>query len=100
MIRSEVLGCGAYLPDRIVTNDELARRLDKSDEWIVARTGIRERRIAAEGEMSSDLALRASEAALQSAGLSVYEVDLIVVAKATPDYTLHSPAHTVWARDR
>ncbi|MFN4089247.1 MAG: beta-ketoacyl-ACP synthase III [Alphaproteobacteria bacterium] len=97
MIRSEVLGCGAYLPERVVTNDELARRLDTSDEWIVARTGIRERRIAAEGEKTSDLALRASEAALQAAGVAVDEVDLIVLATATPDYTFPSTATTVQA---
>ena len=64
MLRSVVLGCGSYLPARVVTNDELARKVDTSDEWIVQRTGIRERHIAADGELTSDLAIHAARAAL------------------------------------
>ncbi len=98
MIRSHVIGCGAYLPERILTNDELSQRLDTSDEWIVARTGIRQRHIAAEGENTSDLALHASEAALKSAGVAPDEVDLIVLATATPDQTFPATATRVQAR--
>ncbi len=65
-IRSIVAGCGAYLPSRILSNADLARKLETSDEWIVQRTGIRERRIAADGEMTSDLAIRSAEAALEA----------------------------------
>src|ERR1700736_1119525 len=69
-IRSQIVGCGGYLPERVVTNDELARRLDTSDEWIVQRTGIRQRHIAAEGELCSDLARRAAEQALAASRLA------------------------------
>jgi 3-oxoacyl-[acyl-carrier-protein] synthase III len=94
---SRVIGCGAYLPARVVTNGELARRLDTSDQWIVARTGIRERRIAAEGERTSDLALRAARAALDDAGIAAAEVDLIVLATTTPDDTFPATATKVQA---
>ncbi len=67
--RSQLVGCGAYLPERILSNAELARRIDTSDEWIVQRTGIRQRHIAAEGELCSDLARRAAQRALASAGV-------------------------------
>lgn len=97
MIRSHILGCGAYLPERVVTNEELSRRIDTSDEWIVARTGIRQRHIAAEGEKTSDLAVRASERALANAGVTPDEVDLIVLATATPDLTFPATATTVQA---
>ena len=78
--RSQVIGCGAYLPDRIVTNAELAARLDTSDEWIVQRTGIRQRHIAAPGEVTSDLALTADKHALTQAWIAGEELDLIVLA--------------------
>jgi 3-oxoacyl-[acyl-carrier-protein] synthase III len=97
MIRSQILGCGAYLPERVVTNEELAARLDTSDEWIVARTGIRQRHIAAEGEFTSALALKASERALAASGVTADEVDLIVLATATPDQTFPATAATVQA---
>ncbi len=97
MRRSVVLGCGAYLPERIVTNAELSETLDTSDEWIQKRTGIRERRIAAPGELTSDLARRASEAALQRAGVDPSEVDLIVLGTATPDNTFPATACRVQA---
>src|SRR3546814_8706256 len=73
MRRSIVLGCGSYLPARVMTNDELATRIDTSDEWIRQRTGIRQRHIAAEGELTSDLALRAAQEALANAGVEPHE---------------------------
>ncbi len=93
--RSIVAGCGAYLPQRIMTNAELAKRLETSDEWIAQRTGIRERRIAAEGEFTSHLAARAAEAALQRAGRAAADVDLIVLATSTPDETFPATATRV-----
>jgi 3-oxoacyl-[acyl-carrier-protein] synthase III len=96
-VRSIVSGCGAYLPGRIVTNAELAKRIDTSDEWIVQRTGIRERRIAADGEMTSDLAIRSAEAALKDAGMSGGDIDLIVLATSTPDETFPATATRVQA---
>jgi 3-oxoacyl-[acyl-carrier-protein] synthase-3 len=92
MWRSQVAGCGGYLPERIVTNDELAGRLDTSDAWIRQRTGIGERRIAAPGELTSDLACRAAERALEHAGMSGSDLDLIVLATATPDHTFPATA--------
>lgn len=80
-----VTGLGAYAPERVITNDELAQYVDTSDEWIVERTGIRERRIAAETQALSDLALPAAEQALEQAGLDGKDVDLLVVATVTPD---------------
>ncbi|MFZ2007683.1 MAG: beta-ketoacyl-ACP synthase III [Stellaceae bacterium] len=96
--RSQIVGCGAYLPERVLTNDELARRLDTSDEWIRQRTGIGERRIAAKGEMTSDLALAAARRALERAGMSGSDLDLIVLATATPDHTFPATATKVQAR--
>src|SRR4051794_37506299 len=90
--RSQVVGWGGYLPERIVTNADLARRLDTSDEWIVQRTGIRERRVAADGETCSDLAVRAAERALAHAGMKAAEIDLLIVATATPDNTFPATA--------
>lgn len=97
-LRSQVVGCGAYLPERIVTNHELADRLDTSDEWIRQRTGIGERRIAAAGELTSDLGVRAAERALDSAGMSGSDIDLLIVATATPDNTFPATATKVQAR--
>ncbi len=96
--RSVVLGCGAYLPERIVTNAELAAKVDTSDEWIVQRTGIRQRHIAAEGEVTSDLAVIAAQRALDHAGLKASEIDLIVLGTATPDNTFPATATKVQAR--
>ena len=95
MIRSVVRGCGSYLPKRIVTNDELAKKMDTSDEWIRQRTGIRQRHIAADGEFTSHLALRASERALAHAGVKASDLDLIVLATATPDETFPATATRV-----
>jgi 3-oxoacyl-[acyl-carrier-protein] synthase-3 len=98
MLRSQIAGCGAYLPERIITNRELADRLDTSDEWIRQRTGIGERRVAAPGELTSDLAFRAAERALASAGMGGSDLDLLVMATATPDNTFPATATKVQAR--
>jgi 3-oxoacyl-[acyl-carrier-protein] synthase III len=95
--RSVVLGCGSYLPSRVLTNDELARKVDTSDEWIVQRTGIRERRIAAPGECTSDLALAAARAALADGDVDPQSIDLIVLATSTPDNTFPATAVSVQA---
>ena len=95
--RSQVLGCGSYLPERIVTNDELAAKLDTSDEWIVQRTGIRQRHIAAEGEFTSHLAIKAAARALAAAKCKPGDIDLIVLATATPDNTFPATASKVQA---
>ena len=95
--RSVVLGCGSYLPARVLTNAELARTVDTSDEWIVQRTGIHERRIAASGETTSDLALHAARAALAAAKVDAQSIDLIVRATSTPDQTFPASAVTVQA---
>src|SRR6476646_4006885 len=93
--RSQVIGCGAYLPERILSNEELARRIDTSDEWIVQRTGIRQRHIAAEGELCSDLARRAAQRALASAGVAADDIDLLILATTTPDNTFPATATKV-----
>jgi 3-oxoacyl-[acyl-carrier-protein] synthase-3 len=90
-----VLGCGSYLPQRILTNAELARQIDTSDEWIVQRTGIRQRHIAAEGEFTSHLAIKAARAALEDAGVEAETIDLIVLATSTPDNTFPATAVAV-----
>jgi len=97
VMRSVVLGCGSYLPSRILSNDELARAVDTTDEWIVQRTGIKERRIAAKGEITSDLGLAAARAALKQANLPADAVDLIVLATSTPDQTFPATAVTIQA---
>ncbi len=97
-LRSRIIGCGGYLPERIVTNHELAARLDTSDEWIRQRTGIGERRVAAPGELTSDLAAGAAREALADAGMSGSDVDLLVLATATPDNTFPATATKVQAR--
>lgn len=96
-LRSVVKGVGGYLPDRIVTNQDLAQIVDTSDEWITARTGIRERRIAADGELTSAMGLAAAKAALADAGLEPGEIDLIVLATSTPDQTFPATAVTIQA---
>ena len=98
MIYSRIVGTGSYLPARVVTNDELSRTLDTSDEWIRTRTGIRQRHIAEPAQTSSDLALPASRAALAAAGVGVGEIDLIVVATSTPDFVFPSAACLLQAK--
>jgi 3-oxoacyl-[acyl-carrier-protein] synthase III len=97
MTRSVVLGCGSYLPSRVLTNAELAGKVDTSDEWIVQRTGIRERRIAAPGECTSDLAIAAARAALADGDIDPQSIDLIVLATSTPDNTFPASAVSVQA---
>jgi len=96
-IRSVIAGVGAYLPEKILTNTELARTVDTTDEWIVERTGIRKRHIAADGEKTSDLAIAATRQALAAAGREGHEVDLFVVATATPDQTFPATASRLQA---
>lgn len=91
-VRSLVRGVGKYLPERIVTNDELAETVDTTHEWIVQRTGIEQRHVAAEGELTSDLATHAARDALHNAGLIPADIDLIIVATTTPDMTFPSTA--------
>lgn len=98
MIYSRITGTGGYLPERVLTNAELERMVDTSDEWIRTRTGIRERRIAAPGETTCDLAERAARQALEAAGITPAELDLIVVATTTPDKVFPSTACLLQAR--
>jgi len=93
-----IIGTGSYLPERILHNRDLEKLVDTSDEWIMTRTGIRERRIAAEGEHTSDLAAKAAEKALQNAGITAEEIDLILVATVTPDMFFPSTACFVQAK--
>jgi 3-oxoacyl-[acyl-carrier-protein] synthase III len=97
MQRSVIRSVGAYLPKRILTNAELAKQVDTSDEWIQERTGIRQRHIAADGEFTSHLAIRAAQAALDNAGMAAGSIDLIVLATSTPDQTFPATAATVQA---
>ena len=95
ILRSVVLGCGAYLPTRILSNGDLARMVDTSDEWIVQRTGIRQRHVAAPGEFTSHLGIAAARAAIADAGVDPQSIDLIVVATSTPDNTFPATAVSV-----
>lgn len=98
-IRSLIVGCGGYLPDQIVTNNDLAARgVDTTDEWVVQRTGISRRHYAEEGECTSDLAVKAARAALDYAGLTAADVDVVVVATTTPDNVFPSTAARVQAK--
>ncbi|WP_341907204.1 beta-ketoacyl-ACP synthase III [Sandarakinorhabdus limnophila] len=93
--RSVIIGTGSYLPQTVLSNADLAARLDTSDEWIIERTGIRRRHIAAPGEFTSDLAVAAAQRALDAAGKSPADIDLIIVATATPDQTFPAVATVV-----
>ncbi|MBL4801466.1 MAG: ketoacyl-ACP synthase III [Emcibacter sp.] len=97
VFRSVVSGCGSYLPEKIVTNKQMEELVDTTDEWIIERTGIEQRHIAAEGELTSDLARKAAEKALAAASLSANDIDLIVLATSTPDQTFPSTATRVQA---
>ena len=97
-IYARIAGTGSYLPERIITNDDLARTIDTSDEWIAARTGIRQRHVAAEGEYTSDLALAAAQRALDAAGMSADEIELIIVGTTTPDVIFPSTATIVQSK--
>jgi len=96
--RSRLISAGSYLPAKILTNDELARQVDTSDEWIRQRTGIRQRHIAAEGELTSDLAVKAAEQALAHAGLTGADLDCIILGTTTPDHTFPATATKVQQR--
>src|SRR4051812_3228595 len=96
-VRSVVLGCGGYLPENVVSNEELSKRVDTTDEWITERTGIKQRHIAAEGELTSHLGIKAAERALAAANLTAKDIDLIVVATSTPDETFPATATRVQA---
>lgn len=98
MIWSRIVGTGSYLPSRILTNDDLAQRLETSDEWIRTRTGIRQRHIADESQAASDLGTEASRAALAAAGVAPQDIDLIIVATATPDFIFPSTACIMQAK--
>ena len=91
-IHARIAGTGSYLPEKVLTNDDLAKLVDTSDEWIAARTGIRERHVAAEGETTSDLAYQASLRALEAAGVEAGELDLIIMGTTTPDLIFPSAA--------
>src|SRR4051795_10711287 len=95
---SRIVGTGSYLPEKIVTNDDLARTLDTSDEWIRTRTGIRSRHVAADGQLASDLALPAAQRALKTAGVDAADIDLIIVATTTPDMIFPSTACILQAK--
>ena len=97
LYRSVVRGVGSYLPEKTLTNDELAKQVDTSDEWIVQRTGIKERHIAAKGETTSMLGEKAARAALDNAGLTPDDIDLIIVGTSTPDWTFPSTASQIQA---
>jgi 3-oxoacyl-[acyl-carrier-protein] synthase-3 len=95
--RSVVLGCGSYLPSRVLSNADLSKMVDTTDEWIVQRTGIRERRIAAEGETTVAMGIQAARAALAAAGIEAQTIDLIVLATSTPDNTFPASAVAIQA---
>ena len=92
MIHSKIIGTGSYLPAKVVTNYDLEKIVDTTHDWIFSRSGIVERHVAAEGEMSSDLALQASTRAIEAAGITANDIDLIIVATTTPDHIFPSTA--------
>ena len=94
-LRTRIIGCGSYLPENIVTNQELSETVDTSDEWIWSRTGIRRRHIAAEGEFTSDLARQAALRAIENAGIKSTDLDLIIVGTTTPDEIFPATAATL-----
>lgn len=93
--RSIIIGCGSYLPKRVVTNEELSQQVDTSNDWILSRTGIKQRHIAADGELTSDLALAAAKRALNQSEVDAGEIDLLVLATTTPDSTFPATATKV-----
>ncbi len=95
MRRSVITGTGSYLPEKVLTNDDLAKIVDTSDEWIRTRTGIARRHVAAEDEATSDLATKAAERALEAAGRAAEDIDAVLVATTTPDYTFPATACVV-----
>jgi 3-oxoacyl-[acyl-carrier-protein] synthase-3 len=98
VVRSEVIGCGAFLPAKVLSNDDISKIVDTTDEWVIERTGIRRRHVVSEGETTSDLALAASKQAMERAGVTAADLDLIVVATTTPDLTFPSVATKLQGR--
>lgn len=98
VLKAVVRGCGSFLPEKVITNDDMTRIVDTSDEWIRDRTGIRERHIASDDEKTSDLAVAAARAALDRAGMAPGDIDLVIVATTTPDLTFPSTAAIVQAK--
>ncbi|MGH8457056.1 MAG: beta-ketoacyl-ACP synthase 3, partial [Stenotrophobium sp.] len=98
MSHSRIIGTGSYLPERVVSNRDLALRIETSDEWIVSRTGIESRHVAADGEMTSDLALHAARRAMETANVGSGDIDLIIVATTTPDMIFPSTACLLQAK--
>lgn len=96
--RTEIIGCGHYLPQKVLTNDDLSKMVDTNDEWISTRTGIRSRHIVADGELTSDMALHAINQAMENAHVTPEEIDAVVVATLTPDYTTPSVAAKIAGR--
>ena len=96
--RTEIIGCGHYLPSKVLTNDDLSKMVDTNDEWISTRTGIRSRHVVEEGELTSDMALNAANIALENADMTAQDIDLVVVATLTPDNTTPSVAARVAGR--
>ncbi len=96
--RTEIIGCGHYLPSKVLTNDDLSKMVDTNDEWISTRTGIRSRHVVEEGELTSDMALNAANIALENANMTAQDIDLVVVATLTPDNTTPSVAAKVAGR--
>ncbi len=96
--RSVIVGCGAHLPHKILSNDDLAKMVDTTDAWIMSRTGIKRRHVASEGETTSDLAFEAARSALDDAGMKANDVDVVIVATTTPDETFPSTATKIQAR--
>ena len=97
-VYSRIAGTGSYLPERVLTNADLEKMVETNDEWIVSRSGIRERHIAAEGETTSDLAFHAAKRALEAAGLDAADIELIVLGTTTPDVIFPSTACLVQDR--
>src|SRR4249920_1582609 len=97
-MHATIIGTGGYLPEKVLTNQDLARMVDTSDEWIATRTGIRQRHVAADGEVASDLALAASRKALNAAGIRADQLSLIIVATTTPDMIFPSTACILQAK--
>ncbi len=98
MTYAKIIGTGGYLPTKIISNKDLEKMVDTTDEWIYDRTGVRKRHIAAEGELTSDLALRAAQQAIEAAGISAQQIDLIVLATTTPDKVFPSTACRIQQR--
>jgi 3-oxoacyl-[acyl-carrier-protein] synthase-3 len=98
MIKSKIVATGSYLPEKFLTNFDLAKTVDTSDEWVVERTGIKKRHIAAENELTSDMAVKAALKAIESGNIKIEDIQMIVVATTTPDLTFPASATTVQAK--